>query len=163
MKYAPPSAGSDFGFVASGFDPALIVGQIVTMQALLYISLGAWLLLLNGLIGRPATAVGLEHVFSAGALELSYPGSSVSLAAFFFNAIAGGGFLMLVVERAKKCLDFAATAHILHLLGCAMYDGFPESWEWWVVTLASLIVMALLGEYLCMRREMRDIPLFHGR
>ena len=60
----------------------------------------------------------------------------------------------------KKCLDFTATWHILHLCGCTLYDGFPNSWEWWAVAIANLIVMSLLGEYLCMRREMRDIPLF---
>ena len=30
----------------------------------------------------------------------------------------------------------------------------------WAVNLMSLIMMALLGEYLCMRRELQDIPLF---
>ena len=45
-------------FFTAGFDPALIVGQICALQALLYLGLGAWLLLLNGLAGQPATA---EH------------------------------------------------------------------------------------------------------
>ena len=30
----------------------------------------------------------------------------------------------------------------------------------WAVNVMSLIMMALLGEYLCMRRELQDIPLF---
>lgn len=66
-----------------------------------------------------------------------------------------GCFLCFIVERAKKCLDFAATVHVLHLLACTAYDGWPSSWEWWGVNLASLVVMALSGEYLCMRREMQ--------
>jgi hypothetical protein len=146
----------------SGFDPALIVAQIFAMQSLVYISLGAWLLLLNGLAGRPATA-GLEQMFSHRSIRLSYTGSWISSSAFFLNAIAGGCFLCIVVERAKKCLDFAATVHVLHLCGCVLYDGFPGSWEWWAVNVMSLIVMSLLGEYLCMRREMQDIPLFSRR
>jgi hypothetical protein len=150
-------------FFASGFDPALIVGQIAVMQALLYIALGAWLLLLNGLAGRPATAVGLEQMFSAHALRLSHPGGWIALSAFFINSLAGGCFLCVVVERAKKCLDFTVTSHVLHLCACTAYDGFPGTWEWWVITTMNIVVMAMLGEYLCMRREMRDIPLLSFR
>jgi hypothetical protein len=146
-------------FYAPGFDPALIVGQIVAMQSLIYLSLGVWLLLLNGLAGRALTSAGLEQFFSHHAIKLSYTGGWVTIAAFFFNALAGGCFLAIVVERAKKCLDFAATIHLLHLCCCTMYDGFPNSWEWWIMNLMSLVVMSLLGEYLCMRREMQDIPL----
>lgn len=67
-----------------GFDPALIVSQIIAMQvravphaygrplptiypsaqSLLYIDLGLWLLVLNGLSGSSMTAIGLEHFFS---------------------------------------------------------------------------------------------------
>ena len=150
-------------FFTAGFDPALIVGQICALQALLYLGLGAWLLLLNGLAGQPATAVGLEQIFSARALRLTHPGGATALADFFMNAIAGGCYLVIIVERAKKCLDFAATAHILHLVFCMLYDGFPEGWEWWVVMVMNVVVMSLLGEYLCMRREMREIPLFSHR
>lgn len=69
-------------------------------------------------------------------------------------------FLCLVVERAKKCLDFAATTHLLHLWCCYQYAGIPSSWEWWAINLMSLVLMALLSEFLCMRRELQDIPLF---
>ena len=146
-------------FSPSNFDPQLIIGQITAMQTLLYVALGAWLLLLNGLAGRPATSVGLEQIFSFRALRHDTTGGIIALAAFFINSLAGGVFLCVIVERAKKCLDFAATAHVLHLLGCTLYDGFPESWEWWIVMILNLVVMAVLGEYLCMRREMQDIPI----
>ena len=68
--------------------------------------------------------------------------------------------MCVVVERAKKCLDFTATVHLIHLCCTVMYDGFPGSWEWWVINFVSVVVMALLGEFLCMRREMqaRDTP-----
>ena len=143
----------------SNFDPQLIIGQITAMQTLLYVALGAWLLLLNGLSGRPATSVGLEQIFSFRALRHDTTGGIIALAAFFINSLAGGVFLCVIVERAKKCLDFALTAQLLHLFGCYAYEGFPDSWEWWVNAVVSVVVMALLGEYLCMRREMREIPL----
>ena len=146
----------------SGFYPALIVGQIAAMQSLMYISLGASLLLLNGLAGRPATAVGLQHLLSKDAMSTAYPGGTIALAALFLNALPGSCFLCIVVERAKKCLDFTVTWCFLHVCCCTMYDGFPQSREWWGVAIANVACMSLLGEYLCMRREMREIPLFHS-
>jgi hypothetical protein len=137
-------------FYAPGFDPVLISSQIVAMQArrapprvracaraasqrvgatraqsLMYLDLGLWLLVLNGLAGRPLASVGLQHFFSYTALELSFTGGWVTSVAFFLNSLAGACFLCIVVERAKKCLDFAATAHILHLLNCTVYGGLP--------------------------------------
>ena len=69
------------------------------------------------------------------------------------------GALYFVVERAKKCLDHSITLYILHCLLCTYFRGFPMTWEWWAVTLMSTGVMSLLGGYLCLRREMADIPI----
>ena len=146
-------------YAPANFDPALIIAQIVAVQSLMYMDLGVWMLLLNALAGRPVTSIGLELFFSHRSIRLSYTGGWTSIAAMFLNALAGGCVLCVIVERAKKCLDFAVTAHLLHLCCCTLYDGMPDTWEWWIVNLMSLVVMALLGEYLCMRREMQDIPL----
>lgn len=69
------------------------------------------------------------------------------------------GVLVYLVERAKKCLDFCATLYIIHLFICTIYGGWPASITWWVVNITSLVLMALLGEYLCMRRELQEIPI----
>ncbi|KAJ9527330.1 hypothetical protein QJQ45_025593 [Haematococcus lacustris] len=63
------------------------------------------------------------------------------------------------VERAKKCLDFASTAYFLHLVACWGYEGFPLSLAWWTVNALGLLITSLLGEWLCVRREMQEIPL----
>ena len=44
---------------------------------------------------------------------------------------------------------------MVHLCLCVWYGGFPIAWEWWAVNAMSLVLMALLGEFLCMRREMQ--------
>jgi len=49
-----------------------------------------------------------------------------------------------------------------HMCGCSQHcllTGLPASIEWWVLHFTSLVFMAVIGEWLCMRREMRDIPL----
>ena len=69
-------------------------------------------------------------------------------------------FLMaIIVEKSKKCLDFSFTLFVVHLLIVCVYDGFPSTWDWWIVHIFSMVTMVLLGEYLCARREMEDIPL----
>lgn len=52
----------------------------------------------------------------------------------------------MIVERAKKCLDFTTTLYIVHLGICSFYDGVPQNWEWWVLQMASLALMVVLGE-----------------
>lgn len=34
------------------------------------------------------------------------------------------------VERAKKCLDFAATCYLLHLAFVSIVGGFPTTVTW---------------------------------
>lgn len=35
-----------------------------------------------------------------------------------------------------------------------------QVWEWWLVHVVSSVVMATLGEYLCARNELQDIPSY---
>lgn len=81
---------------------------------------------------------------------------------YALSALVGAAALALVVERAKKCLDFAATLHLLHVVACSLYAGLPRRFEWWAVLGGSLAIMALGGEWLCIRKELRDIPLGGG-
>lgn len=64
----------------------------------------------------------------------------------------------MVVQRARLCMDFSVSMYMFHLVYCMAYDGFP-GWLWWGVTVASCVCTTVLGEYLCMRREMMDIPI----
>lgn len=68
-------------------------------------------------------------------------------------------YVFILVERAKKCLDFTVTLYIIHLILCCLYTGFPTSFLWWFVYVVCVVVTALLGEWLCMRRELKDIPM----
>lgn len=64
-----------------------------------------------------------------------------------------------LIKRAKRCLDFSATLYIIHLFICIVYGGWPSSVTWWIVNGTGFAVMALLGEWLCMRQELQEIPI----
>ena len=88
-KGLPSGSSSVMPFYAPGFDPLLIVSQIAAMQALLYLNLGLWLLVLNGLAGSNLSSIGLRHLFSPDSISISYAGGWVTILALFLNAIAG--------------------------------------------------------------------------
>ncbi|KAL3618326.1 hypothetical protein CASFOL_038647 [Castilleja foliolosa] len=138
------------------WDPWLIVSQIVCLQCLYYLCLG---LFQSILVGPRVTKMSLVYFFDFATVTASTATGWCIMASILLSSIAGAGFLVYLVERAKKCLDFAATLYIIHLFVCFSYGGWPTSVTWWVVNITSLAVMALLGEYLCMKRELREIPI----
>lgn len=72
-------------------------------------------------------------------------------------------YMLFLIERAKKCLDFSATLYIEHLFICIVYGGWPSSITWWIVNVTGIAVMALLAKYLCIRHELREIPITRYR
>mmetsp|Transcript_10269 Transcript_10269/g.23409 ORF Transcript_10269/g.23409 Transcript_10269/m.23409 type:complete len:149 (+) Transcript_10269:93-539(+) len=143
-------------FGRDAFDPQLIISQMLVMQCCFYLSLGAFLVALDHLFGVP---VNMDQFFTAYSFRTSSSFGWSTLVAFLINSLAGAVTLMVVVERAKKCLDFAATVQFFHLISVCAYDGFPSHWEWWVVTILSLTITVVIGEVLCMRKELVEIPV----
>lgn len=142
------------------WDPWLIVAQIVSIQCLYYLAQGVFLSIL---VGTRVSKMSLVYFFDYATVDASTVTGWCVMASIFLSSVAGAGFLVYIVERAKKCLDFCATLYIIHLFICIIYGGWPASVTWWVVNITSLAVMALLGEYLCMRRELREIPISRFR
>ncbi|KAL8458186.1 hypothetical protein ACS0TY_035071 [Phlomoides rotata] len=142
------------------WDPWLIVAQIVSLQCLYYLSMGVFLSIL---VGTRVSKMSLVYFFDYATVNASTVTGWCVMASIILSSAAGAGFLMFLVERAKKCLDFCATLYIMHLFICIVYGGWPASITWWVVNITGLAVMALLGEYLCMKRELREIPISRYR
>lgn len=141
------------------WDPVLIVAQIIVLQCLFYISLGCLLWLL---LGPYVAHLSLHHFFDWQWVSFRNFTGWMVIIANIFNALAAAVYLVVVVERAKKCLDFAATLYLLHLVFTFSYSGFSRSVAWWLTNFVGLVVVAVLGEWLCLQREMRDIPVGTG-
>lgn len=79
--------------------------------------------------------------------------------AYLVNSCAAAVALRYVVARAKKCWDFGGTIYIIHGIATMLYEGINVHWPWWSILAASMVSTILLGEYLCVRLEMADIPM----
>eukprot|EP00300_Choanocystis_sp_HF-7_P000322 c10267_g1_i1.p1 GENE.c10267_g1_i1~~c10267_g1_i1.p1 ORF type:complete len:154 (-),score=30.20 c10267_g1_i1:355-816(-) len=137
------------------FDPILIVAQLVVMQCFFYIVLGFLLSVVCSMTGE---TIILEHVTNYEAIEPTSVAGALSCIAFFAAACIAGAFLRVTVGKAKKCLDFAASLHILHFVVCWAAWSIPASVSWFIIAAISTILMSVIGEYLCLIEEMREIP-----
>ncbi|XP_003936485.2 protein SYS1 homolog isoform X1 [Saimiri boliviensis] len=139
------------------WDPLLILSQIVLMQTVYYGSLGLWLALVDGLVRSTPS---LDQMFDAEILGFSTPPGRLSMMSFILNALTCALGLLYFIRRGKQCLDFTVTVHFFHLLGCWFYSSrFPSALTWWLVQAVCIALMAVIGEYLCMRTELKEIPL----
>jgi len=101
----------------------------------------------------------LSYLFDPSILHLSNKTNALVVGCHAISAFAGSIALWYFVKRAKQCLDFTCSMHFFHLIGCCIYRSFPTTVSWWLIQLVCITLMVVLGEYLCMRTEMREIPL----
>lgn len=139
------------------WDPCLIISQIVAMQSVMYLSLSLLVAIMQDLTGSTRT---LDHLFEYHELHIVDNEGRAVILAFVFNAVIGAFALWMIVGRTKLCLDFSCTYHGLHLIACWYYNGsFPTTFSWWTLNIACGAVMCVAGEFLCLRTELKAIPL----
>ncbi|KAF4078992.1 hypothetical protein AMELA_G00187950 [Ameiurus melas] len=121
------------------WDPVLIISQIILMQCIYY------------------------SFVCRGILGFSTTHGRLSMMAFILNSLTCALGLWLFIRRGKQCLDFTVTVHFFHMIGCWIYNShLPAALSWWLVNVACIALMAVIGEYLCMRTELRAIPVNSG-
>lgn len=79
---------------------------------------------------------------------------------FFGTSVFACIILLIVVGRARKCLDFAATAYTFHLLAVVIWSrSFPLNGVFWIFVAIGVIITTVLSEVACLRRELQEIPV----
>jgi len=75
-------------------------------------------------------------------------------------ACVRGVGLWYVVQRTRQCWDFATTMYLIHTVLCVAVNGsLAGTASWWLTTIVAAIITTVLAESLCMRTEMKLIPL----
>lgn len=148
-------------FRSNVWDPVLIICQIIAMQCQFYLTLGLWVYVLNFIFGYDTTIQQLFKQADKG-LFTEGPGKANTIA-YALNCLTSGLGLWFIVCRTKQCLDFTVTLHLFHFIICWIYNGhLPHTPSWWILNLVGMTLMTVLGEFLCMRTEMKAIPLSMG-
>lgn len=131
------------------WDPSLIIGQMICMQSVFY-TCECVVLLLHRFRGYQPL---LSDVFFT---QVTLSSTAVQL----ISSIACAAALPQVVQRGKQCLDFTCTLHFWHLVFVIFNSGnIPAQISWWLLQLFSIGLCTVLGEYLCLTVETREIPL----
>ncbi|KAL3799190.1 hypothetical protein ACHAW5_005467 [Stephanodiscus triporus] len=139
------------------FNPKLILSQILCLQCFHYLVLGCIFQMNHVLF---ATSVTIDRIFTDEYLDVWSALGWIDNAAVLTSSFVGSLLLAVIVEKSKKCLDFSVTLFVIHVVLCSVYSrGLPATWDWWIVHFAGMIMMVVLGEYFCSKRELSDIPL----
>eukprot|EP00581_Thalassiosira_minuscula_P009021 CAMPEP_0183708230 /NCGR_PEP_ID=MMETSP0737-20130205/4606_1 /TAXON_ID=385413 /ORGANISM="Thalassiosira miniscula, Strain CCMP1093" /LENGTH=198 /DNA_ID=CAMNT_0025936063 /DNA_START=201 /DNA_END=800 /DNA_ORIENTATION=- len=142
--------------LAAHFNPRLILSQIISLQSFHYVVLGVIFQINHVLF---ATSITMDRIFTAKYLDIWSAMGWIDNAAVLMSSFIGSLLLAIIVEKSKKCLDFSVTLFLIHIILCSIYGGFPSTWDWWIVHILGMIMMVVLGEYFCSKKEMSDIPL----
>ncbi|XP_023178794.1 protein SYS1 homolog isoform X2 [Drosophila hydei] len=127
------------------------------MQCCVYFTLGLLVFIANKLSGDNYA---LDHLFEYHEIHIYDLGGRLVICAFVLNAFVASLALWCIVRRAKLCLDFSCTFHLLHLIICWWYNrSFPANASWWLLNVITATIMCIGGEFLCLQSEMKEIPV----
>lgn len=143
------------------WDPRLIVAQIVAMQSIYYLTLGLLTAMFLAIAGFHPH---LRYIFDWQSVHFRSTDYQITMFTHILNSLFGALSLWYIVQRAKQCLDYTCTLHVFHFIACWIYTGyFPASVTWWLIQIVCIVLMVVVGEYLCFRTAIKDIPLLGSR
>ncbi|CAK9174624.1 unnamed protein product [Ilex paraguariensis] len=109
------------------WDPWLIVAQIVCLQCLYYVTLGVFLTIL---VGTRVSRMSLVYFFDYATVGTTTVTGWCVIGSFILSSLAGAGYLLYLIERSKKCLDFSATLTVRFAIGVQFIgDNSQKSWS----------------------------------
>ena len=138
-------------------DVTLICLQILCLQCLYYAMIGLWFI--GGHIVFGITLHKDRFFDTHTSLDVQSMSAAFELAGVLGAGLGASYLLSVVVEKARKCLDFAVTLYGTHLLLSLCYSRSFPRWTWWLCHGSALVIAVVCGEFLCARNELKEIPL----
>jgi hypothetical protein len=139
------------------FQPVLIILQIVSLQCFYYLGMGLMWGVAYVVFDH---SLSLNRFFTDEYINFSTWSGWCDTVCTVLCGISGAYLLSVIVERARRCVDFTFTLHFIHIVSCACFKEFPLNWEWWLMQVVTSVLMATLGEYWCSLQELKDIPAY---
>lgn len=81
------------------------------------------------------------------------PGLLVNISSFY----DGYDINMLI-----SIFHFSCSFHLIHFLICLFFEGEFPSLSYWLLNVTCLVIMTVTSEYLCLKEEMKEIPLYQA-
>jgi len=144
-------------FRHSFWDPPLIIAQIACLQSCFYVIVAIETLIVEAMCNSSSST---DHILNF----TTFQGDTVLGWTLALGWVISAGFtcicILWIVGRARQCLDFAVTLHLVHLLCTYWHSGLlPNTLFWYILNCCSCAIMAIGGEWLCMRWELEPILL----
>jgi hypothetical protein len=117
------------------------------------------------MLGIIPLQLSVDLIFSPQYLKLdgSSPHSAALLAVNLLSSVATACLLMPnIVGKSKKVLDHTASLYLLHFIITMFYSGGSTDAEYCIVNLLGAIVCTCLGEWVCSKSELGEIPSLLG-
>ena len=101
-----------------------------------------------------------DFLWSPDCLHLDDINGFVFLLLYLWAILLLGYSFVVVVSRAKACLDYSATLFIIHASCSMLYmRSFPRELIWWCLVIVFATVLTLFSEIMCSLAELRPIQL----
>lgn len=145
-------------FRSNVWDPVLIISQIMCLQCAYYFSVSLLHCVICGVFFQRGSS--LDYLFLDSRMNFWDPWGKCTFVVFLINPLFCSLATLMLIKRTKQCLDFVCTMHLIHLIVCSIYSRhFPSSSAWWIANILSTILTTVMSEYLCMRFELKEIPV----
>jgi len=138
------------------FNPKLIISNIIILISIYYILQIFFTIFFDGFLGLN---IHLSQILTDESLDFTSQYFNCFIYSLFFTYLFMIVCFAIVVEKAKKILDFVLTNFFLHLVVCTIYNGFPSKFLWWLINGIFITIVTLISEYITLKIEQKEIKL----
>lgn len=145
-----------YKFQKNDFNPILIISNIAILSSGYYIINIFFTILFNSIFN---TKLHINQILSEEALDLSSKYGYSYLCSLFFTNLLMIFLYVVVIDKAKKILDFVLTNFFIHLVLSTINTGFPTKFLWWVLNGLIITAVTLISEFISLKIEQKEIKI----
>ena len=145
-----------YKFQKNDFNPILIISNIAILSSGFYIINIFFTLLFNSIF---KTKLHINQILSDEAFDFSSKYGYCYMCSLFFTNLFMIILYVIVIDKAKKILDFVLTNFFIHLVISTIINGFPMKFTWWIINGLVITAVTLISEFISLKIEQKEIKL----